>query len=70
MPVAPDAVRRAIVRFMMRRTFSKLRDNWIVWFARLLELAKRDAAIRDTARASAPAEDVIKAVVNSRMAAG
>jgi uncharacterized protein YndB with AHSA1/START domain len=70
LPIGPDRVRQTIVRILCRRKAPELRDNWIVWFSRLLELAKRDAMVRDMARPSVAAEEVIKAVLDVRAAGG
>jgi hypothetical protein len=66
--IAPDAVRRTIVRLMVRGMVPKLRKNWIDWFARLAELARRDAAARSAPPASVPAAQVVKAAVEARLA--
>jgi Protein of unknown function (DUF2652)/Polyketide cyclase / dehydrase and lipid transport len=68
MVVGPDKVRQFIVRMMTRRMAPKLRQNWIDWFARLTELAKRDAAARSAPPPPVSADHVLKAAVESRLA--
>jgi hypothetical protein len=53
---------------MVRGMVPKLRKNWIDWFARLAELARRDAAARSAPPASVPAAQVVKAAVEARLA--
>jgi uncharacterized protein YndB with AHSA1/START domain len=67
--VAPDAVRRAIVRLIVRPMVPKLRANWVAWFARLSALAQREAAARPAEQASVPAAQVLKDAVNTRLTA-
>jgi uncharacterized protein YndB with AHSA1/START domain len=67
--VAPDAVRRTIVRLMVRGMVPKLRANWVRWLARLAELAKREAAAHGAPPRAVPGAEVLKAAVEARLGA-
>jgi uncharacterized protein YndB with AHSA1/START domain len=70
LPVAPDPIRQAIVRFMARRMAPKLREQWVRSLAKLAELARHDAeAGRVGAAVAAPADEVLKGAVVARLAA-